>query len=129
MCCGRPAKQRTKCGNALPLTTPSPELGTTVEKLKGLLDSESFIDSWDEIAYEYQDGDAMPIAMLTANCSTAEENSYESAIGEIKNRTEWGPLEANNPSMAATLLSPLQGRIGTDDDKESVKRRHVPRQI
>jgi hypothetical protein len=45
---------------------------------------------------------------------------YESAIGEIKNRTEWGPLEANNPSMAATLLSPLQGRIGTDDDQESV---------
>jgi hypothetical protein len=49
------------------------------------------------------------------------KNSYESAIGEIKNRTEWGPLEANNPSTAATLLSPLQGRIGTDEDKEAVK--------
>ena len=49
------------------------------------------------------------------------KESYESAIGEIKNRAEWGPLEANNPSMAATLLSPLQGRVGTDEDKESVK--------
>jgi len=29
---------------------PPPELGTTVEKLKGLLASESFLDSWDEIA-------------------------------------------------------------------------------
>jgi hypothetical protein len=48
-------------------------------------------------------------------------NSYESAIGEIKNRTEWEPLEANNSSMAATLLSPLQARIGTDHDKEAVK--------
>jgi hypothetical protein len=31
-------------------------------------------------------------------------------------------MVANNSSMAAVLLSPLQGRIGTDEDKESVKR-------
>ena len=59
--------------------------------------------------------------MLTANCSTDARSPYESAIGEIKNRTEWKPLEASNPSMAATLLSPLQGRVGTNEDKEGVK--------
>ena len=49
------------------------------------------------------------------------KKSYKSAIGEIKNRAEWGPLEANNSSMAAALLSPLQGRVGSDEDKETVK--------
>ena len=48
------------------------------------------------------------------------KKSYESAIDEIKNRTEWGPLEATNPSMASALLSPLLGRVGTDEDKDAV---------
>ena len=48
------------------------------------------------------------------------KKAYESAIEEIKNRTEWGPLEATNPAMAASLLSPLLGRVGTDEDKEAV---------
>src|SRR5206468_8430721 len=47
-------------------------------------------------------------------------DAYEKAIGEIKNRTEWGPLEATNPGTATSLLSPLLGRVGTDDDKELV---------
>ena len=49
------------------------------------------------------------------------EKSYASAIDEIQNRTEWPPLKANNPGMAATLLSPLQGRVGTTEDKEAVQ--------
>ncbi len=98
---------------------PSPELETMVEKLKGLLASESFLDSWNEIVTSTK---TVLQAYRHAYCELFDRRkmSYESAIGEIKNRTEWGPLEANNPSMAATLLSPLQGRIGTDDDKESV---------
>jgi hypothetical protein len=59
--------------------------------------------------------------MPTTNCSTVARSHTSRAIGEIKNRTEWGPLEANNPGMAVTLLSPLQSRVGTDEDKESVK--------
>jgi hypothetical protein len=99
---------------------PSPELSATVEKLKTDLASEQFIDSWDEIAASTK---TVLHAYRNAYCDLFDrrKRSYESAIGEIKNRTEWGPLEANNSSMAATLLSPLQGRVGTDEDKEAVK--------
>ena len=117
----RQARQATdQVWQRLAAHNPPPELGTTVEKLKGLLASESFLDSWDEIATSTK---TVLEVYRHAYCELFDRRkaSYESAIGEIKNRTEWGPLEANNPSMAATLLSPLQGRIGTDDDKESVK--------
>ena len=79
--------------------------------------------------HRHQDGAGCLSATPTANLFDRRKKSYESAIEEIKNRTEWGPLEANNPSMAATLLSPLQGRIGTDEDKEAVTRRHIARQV
>ena len=48
------------------------------------------------------------------------KKAYESAIEEIKNRSEWGPLEATNPDTASSLLSSLLGRVGTDEDKEAV---------
>ena len=99
---------------------PPPELETTVEKLKGLLTSESFLDSWDQIV-----SCANTVLETYRNAYNTlfdrRREAYESAIGEIKNRTEWTPLEANNPSMTATILSPLQARIGSDDDKEAVK--------
>ena len=82
--------------------------------------SESFIDSWSEIAVCTK---TVLEAYRNAYCELFDrrKKSYKSAIGEIKNRAEWGPLEANNSSMAATLLSPLQGRVGTDEDEEAVK--------
>src|ERR1019366_64629 len=40
----------------------------------------------------------------------------------IKNRPEWGRLEASNPSMASSLLSPLLGRVGTEEDRLAVVR-------
>jgi hypothetical protein len=99
--------------------SPSPELGVTVEELRALLESERFIDSWADIVDH-------TTTVLTAYRKAYRElfdrrrQSYESAIGEIKNRTEWGPLESTNPGMAASLLSLLQGRVGTDEDKEAV---------
>ena len=98
----------------------SPQLQTTVEKLKNHLVSELFIESWAEIAASTK---TVLEAYRNAYCELFDrrKKSYESAIGEIKNRAEWGPLEANNSSMATTILSPLQGRVGTDEDKESVK--------
>jgi hypothetical protein len=45
---------------------------------------------------------------------------YESAIEDIKNRSEWGPLQSTNPGTASSLLSSLQGRVGTDEDKEAM---------
>ena len=101
------------------LSAYAPELHTTVEQLKTLLASEQFLDAWDNIvAYTKQ----VLGAYQTAYCELFDrrKKSYESAIGEIKNCPEWAPLEANNPSMATSLLTPLQGRVGTDDDKNAV---------
>ena len=99
--------------------SPSPELGVTVEELKALLESERFIDSWADIVDHTT---TVLTAYRTAYCDLFDRRrqSYESAIGEIKNRTEWGPLESTNPGMAVSLLTLLQGRVGTDEDKEAV---------
>ncbi len=117
----RQARQATdQVWQRLAAHNPSPELVTTVEKLKDHLASEQFIDSWDDIAAHTQ---TVRDAYRNAYCDLFDrrKKAYESAIGEIKNRTEWGPLEANNSSMANTLLSPLQVRVGTDEDNEAVK--------
>ncbi|WP_437193266.1 BREX system P-loop protein BrxC [Planctomicrobium sp. SH527] len=116
----RQARQATdQVWNRLAAHNPSPELETTVEELKTLLTSEQFIDSWDDIAAHTK---KVLGAYQTAYCDLFDrrKKSYESAIDEIQNRTEWAPLESTNPGMASTLLSPLQGRVGTDEDKEAV---------
>ena len=122
----RQARQATdQVWQRLAAHNPSPELSTTVETLKTHLASEQFIDSWDEIAASTK---TVLDAYRTAYCDLFDrrKKSYESAIGEIKNRTEWAPLEANNPGTASSLLSPLRVRVGTnedgkDEDKEAVK--------
>ena len=97
----------------------SPEIAQSVEELKGMLGSEHFIDSLSEIAkrtktvldsYKHAYGDLFD----------RRKNAYQSAVEEIKNRSEWGPLEATNPQTASSLLSPLLGRVGTDEDKDAV---------
>ncbi len=116
----RQARQATdQVWQRLSAHAPSLELESTVGQLKTLLASEQFIDSWDDIAAHTK---KVLGAYRTAYCQLFDrrKKSYESAIGEIKNRSEWPPLEANNPSIAATLLSPLQGRVGTDEDKTAV---------
>jgi hypothetical protein len=97
----------------------SPELEATVEELKKLLSSEQFIDSWDDIAAHTK---KVLGAYQNAYCELYERRrqSYESAIDEIQNRTEWAPLESANPGMAVSLLSPLQSRVGIEDDKNAV---------
>jgi hypothetical protein len=105
--------------NRLAAHNLSPELATTVEELKGHLTSEQFIDSWDTIANHTK---LILGAYKQAYCNLFDRRrqSYESAIGDIKNRAEWGPLEATSPSLTASMLSPLLGRLGTDEDKEAV---------
>lgn len=49
-----------------------------------------------------------------------QKKTYESAIEEMKNCSEWGPLEAANPGTASSLLSSLLGRVGTDEDRDAV---------
>jgi len=116
----RQARQATdQVWQRLVAHNPSPELSATVETLKTELASEQFIDSWGEIVAGTR---TVMDAYRTAFCDLFDRRrkAYESAIGEIKNRTEWGALGVNNPSMAASLLSPLLGRLGTDEDKETV---------
>ena len=97
----------------------TPELNATVEKLKALLASEQFIESLGDIAVCTR---KLQNTYHNAYCDLFDlrKKSFESAIGDIKNRPEWGPLEAGNPGMAISLLSPLLGRVGADDDKEAV---------
>jgi hypothetical protein len=98
---------------------PSPDIAATVQKLQTLLGSEQFIDSLDDIAQRTK-------AVLDAykhsyiDLFERRKKAYESAIEEIKNRSEWGPLEATNPETASSLLSSLLGRVGTDEDRNSV---------
>ena len=52
---------------------------------------------------------------------------YESAIEAIKNHPDWAPLEASKPEAAASLMTPLSGRLGTQEDRNaesSRQRRH-----
>ena len=116
----RQARQATdQVWQRLAAHNPSPELGITVEQLKTLLLSEKFIDSWDELAAHTK---TILDAYRNAYCDLFDrrKQAYDSAIGEIKNRSEWAPLEANNPALASSLLSPLQGRIGSEEDEEAV---------
>lgn len=117
----RQARQATEqVWQRLAAHNPSPELSVTVEELKTHLSSENFIDSWDTIAGHTT---TVLTAYKSAYCDlfARRAKSYASAIDEIQNRTEWAPLKANNPGMAASLLSPLQGRVGTTEDKEAVQ--------
>ena len=98
---------------------PSPEIATSVKKLKTLLGSEQFIDSWEAIAQHTKTVlDAYKHAYI--DLFERRKKAYESAIEEIKNRSEWGPLEVTNPATASSLLSPLSGRVGADEDKDAV---------
>ena len=98
---------------------PSPEIATSVEELSNLLGSGQIIDSWNEIAERTKTVQAAYKRAYT-ELFDARRKAYETAIGEIKNRAEWAPLEATNPAMAGSMLSQLAGRLGSDEDKEAV---------
>ncbi len=118
----RRARQATEqVWQRLATHSPQPEIGAKVEELKALLASEQFIDSWDGIVARTK---AIFDAHRSAYCELFDrrKEAYESAIGEIKNRAEWAPLEASNTGMAASLLSPLVVRVGTDEDRAAVDR-------
>jgi hypothetical protein len=99
--------------------SPLPEIATAVQTLKTLLASEQFIDSLDDIVQCTRVVlDAYKHAYI--DLFERRKKAYESAIEEIKNRSEWGPLEATNPETASSLLSSLLGRVGTDEDRDAV---------
>lgn len=91
---------------------PAPEVGQCVEDLKGLLGSEQFADSLNDIAAKTKTVQgAYQQAYLTLFDRRAE--AYRKAVDEIKNRPEWGP-------QGEPLLAPLLGRVGADDDRAAV---------
>ena len=94
--CGNPDWQPSKSGSGLQRIASSPEIADSVEELKTLLGSEQFIDSLDEIAQRTKAVlDAYKHAYV--DLFDRRKKAYESAIEEIKNRSEWGALEATNP--------------------------------
>lgn len=97
----------------------SPEIATHVSELKAMLDSEHFIDSWNDIS-ERTNAVLGAYKQAYGDLFEQRKKAYESAVEEIKNRKEWGPLGATNPGMAASLLSPLLGRVGKPEDIEAV---------
>jgi hypothetical protein len=94
-------------------------IATKVNELKAMLDSEHFIDSWSEIA-ECTDTVLSAYKQAYGDLFERRKKAYESAIEEIKNRTEWGSLQATNPGIATSVLSSLQGRVGRPEDLETV---------
>ena len=97
----------------------SPEVEMAAAALSALLEQDDFFEWWESIEiHTLEILDAYKHAY--SDLFERRKEQYETAIGEIKNRTEWGPLEATNPGMASSLLSPLLGRVGTDEDKDAV---------
>jgi hypothetical protein len=98
---------------------PAPHIASAAEELKTLLASEQFIDSLPQIAQQTKTVlDAYTHAYI--ELFDRRKQAYESAVGDIKNRSEWGALEATNSNLATSLLSSLLGRVGTDADKDAV---------
>jgi hypothetical protein len=98
----------------------SESLAPHVDELKALLSSEQFIDQWERIESLSK---TIIEAYRTAYSELFEQrrSAFQSAVEEIKNRSEWGPLEATNSTTASSLLSPLLARVGNDEDVEAVK--------
>ncbi len=116
----RQAKQATsQVWQRLAAHKASPELSETVAALQGHLASADFIDVWSCIV---ADTKTILAAYRTAYLDLFDrrKDAYESAIGDIQNRSEWEPLESSNPGMASSLLAPLEARVGTDDDRTEV---------
>jgi len=116
----RKARQATdQVWQRLSAHPPSPDLQATVDQLQALLKSDQVIDSWEDIkAHTKTILTAYQIAYSAL--FNRRKTTYKAAIEEIKNRPEWTPLESTNPSMAATLLSPLHARTGGDEDLAAV---------
>ena len=98
----------------------TPEIASSVEKLKAVLGSEDFINSRGEIARGTETilGTYKHAYMDLFDKRT---KAYESAVEEIKNRPEWGRLGETNPTVASSLLSPLLARVGTPEERDAVE--------
>ena len=89
----RQARQATgPVWQRLAARNPSPELAESVEELKGLLGSEQFTGLARRHRSPAPEGRTTPTRPVTSNSSIGAQRPIESAIEEIKNRPEWGPL-------------------------------------
>ena len=99
---------------------PSTEIAQSVEELKKLLASEQVVDSLDAIGkHTAKVLGAYKTVYFDLFKQRAE--AYERAIEEIKNRPEWGLLSQTSNEMAEALLTPLQTRVGSLEDRDGVE--------
>ena len=92
------------------------QVGEHLERLKGLLASEEVIDQLEAVGQHTKAlGDAYCNAY--AKLFDSRRLAYEKAIDEVKNRPEWATVAEDGEE---TLISPLQSRLGNDEDKHQV---------
>jgi hypothetical protein len=99
---------------------PSDDIEKKVNQLRTLLASEKFVESWNDIVDCTQ---TVLGTYRTIYCKLYDDRkkSYESAIDEIQNRTEWETVHSANSSLADSVLSSLQARMGNDEDRALVQ--------
>ena len=115
---------RTAIDQVWPRLSPhssSPEIAKSVDELRVLLASDQFIDRLDEIARR-TGGVFEAYKKAYLDLFDRRGRDFQSAIEEIRNHVEWGPLETSKPEAAATLIAPLTTRVGTDEDRNAVAR-------
>ena len=93
------------------------EVGEHLDNLKQLLASEDVIEKLDAV---WEHTEAMGSAYRSAYVSVFDtrHSAFSKAVEELKNRPEWSGIE---DEVAETILSPLQSRLGNEQDKKRVE--------
>ena len=92
------------------------EVEEHLDKLRELLQSEEVIEQLEAIG---QHTKAMADTYRSAYVSIfdSRRDAYEKAVEEVKNRPEWDTVAEE---AAETLLGPIKGRLGQDEDRQKV---------
>lgn len=92
------------------------EVEEHLDKLRELLQSEEVIEQLEAIG---QHTKAMADTYRSAYVSLFDNrrDAYEKAVEEVKNRPEWDTVAEE---AAETLLGPIKGRLGQDEDRQKV---------
>jgi hypothetical protein len=92
------------------------EIEGNIQMLEVLLASDEVVDQFEAVEGELEViGKAYCQAYLAQ--FEARRDAYAKAIDEVRNRPEWSALDGD---VGNTILAPLVGRLGLDDDQKRV---------